>query len=80
MEDVKNKKRNKKQFQCQECDLAFYHRKGLNIHRKVHESVKDEYGATFFHGTDVTERKLSSTEEEVCMYVCMYFLFLIRLQ
>ncbi len=74
MEDVKNKKRNKKQFQCQECDLAFYHRKSLNIHRKVHESVKDEpfteqacaeYGATFFHGTDVTERTLSSTEEEV---------------
>ena len=74
MEDVKNKKQNKKQFQCQECDLAFYHRKGLNIHRKVHESVKDQtfkeqacdgYGATFFHGTDVTERKLSSTEEEV---------------
>ena len=63
MEDV-TKKQTKKQFQCQECDLAFYHRKGLNIHRSMHESVIvvdvkeetlkgqscDQYGATVLCG------------------------------
>ena len=38
MEGVK-KNQNRKQFHCQECNLAFYHRKGLNIHRKIHESA-----------------------------------------
>ena len=36
---MESSKKNKKQFQCQECDLTFYHRKGLNIHRKIHEST-----------------------------------------
>ena len=40
MEDIK-KKQNKKQFKCQDCGVTFYHRKVLNVHRKIHESKTD---------------------------------------
>ena len=36
MEDIK--KQNKKQFKCQDCGVTFYHIKGLNVHRKLHET------------------------------------------
>ena len=35
------KKQNKKQFNCQDCGDTFYHRKGLNVHRKIHEAITD---------------------------------------
>lgn len=37
---MESPRKNKKQFKCQKCTLTFYHRRGLNIHRRIHESDK----------------------------------------
>ena len=53
MEDIK--KHNKKQFNCQDCGVTFYHRKGLNVHRKIHETKTDSAIVTATEPTRVVE-------------------------
>ena len=55
------------EFQCQDCDNAFLHRKGLNIHRRSHERKRlkeQSYGETFWGGADLIPPKYKATPRD----------------